>query len=166
MLFTGPLILLLGLAINKMKIRQAQVTDAEAIAPLFDGYRVFYGKDSDVAAAHSFLEERLQNKESTIFMAEDDSGQAVGFTQLYPIFSSVQLKRSWLLNDLFVHPDHRGKGLSKALMDRSKDLARETNAAGLHLETQISNTIGNRLYPASGFELENESCNFYFWECD
>lgn len=156
------------MAFKSMNIRQAQLADLDAIAPLFDGYRVFYGKDSDVPAARVFLEERLQNKESTIFLAESDGEEAVpvGFIQLYPIFSSIQLKRSWLLNDLYVHPDHRGKGYSKALLERSKELARHTNAAGLHLETQITNTIGNRLYPATGFELENESCNFYFWPCE
>jgi ribosomal protein S18 acetylase RimI-like enzyme len=169
MLSTNPLILLLCMAFKSMNIRQAHLADLDALAPLFDGYRVFYGQDSDVPAARAFLEERMQNKESTIFLAESD-GEAVlpvpvGFTQLYPIFSSVQMKRSLLLNDLYVHPDHRGKGYSKALLERSKELARHTNAAGLHLETQITNTIGNRLYPATGFELENESCNFYFWEC-
>lgn len=74
-----------------------------------------------------------------------------------------RMKRWWLLNDLFVKPEFRGNGFSKLLMERCKALAMETDAAGLSLETEISNHIGNRLYPEVGFELDREH-NFYFWE--
>ena len=92
---------------------------------------------------------------------ENDKNQLVGFTQLYPIFSSTRMQRMWLLNDLFVHADHRGKGISKALIEKAKELARSNNAAGILLETEKNNDIGNQLYPSVGFELEGN--NFYFW---
>ena len=67
----------------------------------------------------------------------------------------------WLLNDLYVAKAYRGKGISKQLINAAKGLAKQTEAAGVLLETEPSNTIGNRLYPATGFELEEN--NFYFW---
>jgi len=73
------------------------------------------------------------------------------------------MKRLWLLNDLFVHQDARGHGISKLLIERAKQLAKDTNAAGLMLETEVSNHIGNQLYPATGFKL-NEASNFYDWD--
>lgn len=147
-----------------MIVVKASLEHLDQLVSLFDAYRVWYRMDSDKKTAHSFLEDRIKNDESTVFLAVNDEGEAVGFTQLYPLFSSTRMKRTWLLNDLFVAPEYRGKGVSKQLIDRAKDLARATNAAGVALETEKSNDIGNKLYPNSGFELDDH--NFYFWTND
>ena len=128
---------------------------------LFDEYRVFYKKSSDLAGAKKFLSERMTNNESMIYVAEIE-GNLVGFVQLYPLFSSTNMKRIWLLNDLYVNETHRGKGISKKLIERSKVLCRKTNAHGLMLETEKSNKIGNQLYPQVDFELDVNH-NHYFW---
>jgi GNAT superfamily N-acetyltransferase len=83
--------------------------------------------------------------------------------QLYPQFSSTRMKRSWLLNDLFVLKEHRERGISKQLIEMAKNLAVKTGAAGLLLETEKTNQIGNRLYLSTGFVM-NETSNFYWWE--
>jgi GNAT superfamily N-acetyltransferase len=72
------------------------------------------------------------------------------------------MKRMWVLNDLFVREVSRGLGISKMLIEKAKDFAKETYACGIQLETAKSNIIGNQLYPSAGFELEND-VNFYFW---
>ena len=144
-----------------IKITQASIADLNGLAELFDAYRVWYRKKTDLTKAKIFLAERINKKESIIYIAKDESGKRVGFTQLYPIFSSVRMRRMWLLNDLFVHPDFRGKGISTKLIQAAQELARNTDAAGVLLETEQSNTIGNILYPKMGFELEEN--NFYFW---
>lgn len=74
---------------------------AGLIAPLFDAYRQFYGQTPDLEGARQFLFERLQGGESVIF-AVMEGENALGFTQLYPSFSSVSMKPIWILNDLFV----------------------------------------------------------------
>ena len=145
-----------------MKIRKAGIEDLKKVSVLFDQYRIFYRNSSDVAGAEIFLKERLQKNESVIYVAAVN-GELVGFTQLYPQFSSTRMKRSWLLNDLYVLPDYRGKGISKKLIDAAKQLAKDTNAAGLLLETEKTNTIGNRLYPSAGFTHYNTT-NFYWWD--
>ena len=66
--------------------RKATVQDVSQLAELFDQYRVFYHKESDIPAATTFLQERLENKDSEIFVAEEN-GELTGFVQLYPIFS-------------------------------------------------------------------------------
>ena len=144
-----------------MKIIQAKITHLDEVVDLFDAYRVWYRKDSNKAAAKEFLSERIQQKESIIYACENEAGKLIGFTQLYPIFSSTRMKRMWLLNDLFVDPNYRGKGISKLLINQAKDLCQKTNACGVLLETETTNDIGNNLYPATGFELEEN--NFYFW---
>ncbi|TAG86138.1 MAG: GNAT family N-acetyltransferase [Bacteroidetes bacterium] len=137
--------------------------DIEKLAQLFDDYRIFYEKKSDLKQAEIFLSERIQKKESEIFVVETDDNNLVGFVQLYPIFSSTKMKKLWLLNDLFVDKQHRGKGISKQLIEISKELCKQTNACGLVLETAKSNEVGNKLYPQTGFVLDSEH-NYYSWE--
>jgi len=145
-------------------IRKASVNDLPQLATLFDGYRVFYEKNSALKEAEDFLHERLTNHESEIFVA-DDGNMLLGFVQLYPLFSSTRLKRLWLLNDLFVDVRHRGKGISVALIDAAKELCRLTGGCGLMLETAKSNDIGNQLYPRTGFTLDHDH-NYYSWDVE
>lgn len=142
-------------------IRPATIADLNQLADLFDQYRVFYRKSSDLAGAGDFLRERLEQKDSHIYVFAEN-GQLLGFVQLYPIFSSTRMKRLWLLNDLFVAPTQRGRGLSLQLLEAGKDLCRQTNACGVMLETEKSNDIGNQLYPRADFK-QNEASNFYEW---
>jgi ribosomal protein S18 acetylase RimI-like enzyme len=145
-----------------MEIRKAALRDLDQLANLFDQYRVFYKKSSDIPAGRGFLQERMTNKESEIFVAINTENQFMGFVQLYPIFSSTRMKRLWLLNDLYVAPEYRGQGISVGLIEKAKELCHATNACGLLLETAKTNTVGNQLYPRTDFILESDS-NFYVW---
>jgi len=127
----------------------------EALAPLFDGYRQFYKQASDVNAARAFLGARLQREESVIFLALE-SARGLGFTQLYPSFSSVSMRRLWILNDLFVSPEARGKGVGEALLARAAEFARDSGAVGLQLETATDNFPAQRLYERCGWKRETD----------
>ena len=144
-----------------MQIREAKLSDLENLSDLFNSYRMFYGKKSDLKVAEEFLRSRIENKDSKIFVC-DLNNELSGFVQLYPIFSSTRVSKYWLLNDLFVDIKKRGKGYSKLLIERSKELVIESKACGMMLETEKSNDIGNMLYPSTGFK-KNELCNFYEW---
>ena len=148
----------------KNNIRKATQEDLVQLSQLFDEYRMFYHKTSDLAGAQQFLSERLERKDSEIFVAEDKE-RLVGFVQLYPLFSSTRMKRYWLLNDLYVNSNSRGKGFSKALIEEAKALCRISNSCGMYLETSKENVIGNQLYPSAGFKKYDE-VNFYEWEVE
>lgn len=143
-------------------IQPATINHLNELSILFDTYRQFYNKESDIDSSKVFLAERINQNESKIFIAFDNE-EAVGFIQLYPLFSSTRMKRFWILNDLFVSSKWRGKGFSKALIEEAKELCYQTNACGMLLETSVTNTIGNNLYPAMGFVLRDDA-NFYEWE--
>ena len=145
-----------------MKIRQAKNTDIELLSELFNGYRVFSREVSDVDAAREFLTERLSNRDSEIFVCETIDHKIVGFAQLFLLFSSTRMKKLWLLNDLFVNSEYRGKGISVKLIERAKKLVTDSAACAMFLETEKSNLIGNNLYHKTGFE-QNEGSNFYEW---
>lgn len=137
-------------------IRQAGPADVDAVAPLFDAYRQFYERPSDPPLARAFIADRLERGESVIFLAERN-GRAVGFVQLYPLFSSTarRPRRLWLLNDLYVAPDARQGGVGRALMRRARQLAEETGAVGLELATARTNTVGQQLYESEGYRLDD-----------
>ena len=150
------------LMMMKTNTRKATIDDLSQLAQLFDEYRMFYHKISDFSAAQQFLSERLQNNDSEIFVVEED-GKLGGFVQLYPLFSSTRMKRYWLLNDLYVNSNSRGKGYSKVLIEEAKVLCRTSDSCGMYLETGKENMIGNQLYPSAGFKKYDE-VNFYEWE--
>jgi GNAT superfamily N-acetyltransferase len=135
---------------SSLQIRRATDADIARVAPLFDAYRSFYGQPSDIARADAFLRERLVNGESTLLLAERD-GEALGFTHLYPLFSSVRTARLWLLNDLFVADGARRQGVARALLDGAAAFARDEGAAGLMLETTRDNGPARALYRAAGW---------------
>ena len=139
---------------------RAELDDLDALVPLFDAYRRFYGQASDLAGARAFLADRFKRGETVIFLAVVD-GAIAGFTQLYPSFSSVSMKRLWVLNDLFVTPDARKSGAGRALLERAERWAAETGAKGLTLSTQITNLTAQRLYEASGWTKDDEFVHYH-----
>lgn len=145
---------------SNLNVRWANAEDVALIAPLFDGYRQFYEKPSDLDFCTAFLTARLATGESRVAMAVDSAGSAQGFMQLYPLFSSLALSldaaRVWLLNDLFVSPAARGLGVGAALLDFAQDFARDSGAAYLMLETAKTNLTAQGLYEKQGWVIDNE----------
>ncbi len=130
------------------------------MAPLFDAYRQFYGRPSDVEAARRFLFARLSKGDSVLFLARRDGG-AAGFVHLYPAFSSIELRRLWILNDLYVLPEARKLGVGRALTERAQELAEATRAHCLILETASDNLPAQRLYESLGWKREQEFYRYY-----
>lgn len=145
-----------------MQIIRATVEHVDLIAPLFDLYRQFYKYAPDLEGARRFIHERLTNGESVIFLALDDSGKALGFTQLYPTFSSTTLRSMWILNDLYVRSDCRKTGVASALMERARQLGKETGAVELMLETAADNFTAQRLYEKLGWQRDKEFYTYHF----
>lgn len=139
-------------------IRKAGLEDIEGLSRLFDAYRVWYHQTPDIDTARSFLSDRLRNNESVVFVAEVD-GELVGFTQLYPIFSSVSMARAWLLNDLFVDEKARGKGIASNLLQVAKQFGCETGSKWLMLQTSCDNFAAQALYEKKGWRKETD--HFY-----
>ena len=145
----------------QIEIKQARRENLQQLAVIFDNYRNFSGQPSDIASGSLFLEERMKKKESIVFIALIDT-QIVGFVQLYPLFTSVGMKRLWLLNDLYVDEKMRGKGVAKKIIERCKILVKRTNAKGLFLQTQNTNTKAQELYKKMEFYQETDSL-YYCW---
>lgn len=146
-----------------MQILKATILHLDELVPMFDDYRLSYKMPSDIKAANQFLTERLQKQDSEIYIAVADTNEIAGFIQLYPLFSSLQMRRAWMLNDIYVKVAFRGDGVARILVDRAKELAVYSRSAGLLVETQKNNIVANKMYPKLGFQMYR-SFNSYFWK--
>ncbi len=135
-------------------ISRATREDLERLVPLFDAYRQFYGQTPDLGKARGFLAKRLEHNEAVVFIAMDEDA-AVGFTQLYPSFSSVRAARTYLLNDLFVTPAARRQGVADGLLTAAAAFARADGALRLTLSTAVDNRAAQALYERHGWQLES-----------
>ncbi|MGE4071623.1 MAG: N-acetyltransferase family protein [Lysobacterales bacterium] len=141
-------------------IAPAEPNDLDDLAPLFDQYRMFYEQTSDLAGARQFLQTRMARSESTILLARRHQ-RAAGFCQLYPIFSSVSMQSSWLLNDLYVSAEERRHGVGRQLLDAAKAFAQGRNAGWLMLQTHRDNRTAQALYEGSGWERDDEFLTYF-----
>lgn len=134
-----------------MKILEATIEHVAEIAKLFDLYRQFYACEPDIELATNFISERIQNKESTIFVA-DDNGEIKGFVQMYPSFCSVDAIKIYILYDLYVDARGRNSGIGAMLMNKAREHAIEQGASRIDLMTAFSNKPGQHLYEKFGYE--------------
>ena len=138
-----------------MIVRKAKKKDLEQLSILFDKYRIFYKRKGDVATAKQFLKKRMKRKEAVIFVAEERD-ELIGFTQLFPIFSSTNMMRTWLLNDLYVNEKSRGVGAATALLNAAKQFGKETNSKWLLLQTASDNFTAQKVYEKNGWTKETD----------
>jgi GNAT superfamily N-acetyltransferase len=139
-----------------VSIEQATLRDLDDLVPLFDGYRQFYGRTSDLNLAREFLSARLSRAESVVLVARSANGAALGFVQLFPSFSSVRAAPIYILNDLFVVPSSRRAGVGAQLLRMAADVARSNGAVRLKLSTAIANATAQRLCEALGWKRDEE----------
>lgn len=147
-----------------MIIRQANYKDISRLAEIFDLYRQFYGQRSDIQGAKTFLQNRMEHMQSILFIAETGENDSfAGFTQLYPVFSSISLQRSYILNDLYVREEYRKNGIAKLLIGEAKKFTISNLGKGLELSTAEHNEQARSLYEKEGFVKESEFLT-YFWK--
>lgn len=144
-----------------IQVRLATLEDLAELTSLFDAYRVFYEQESDLELAREFIHERLHNNESHLLIARSSSGEAIGFAQLYPSFSSVRAGRILILNDLFVSETARQRGVGRALLNACETFGLQQGVLSLKLETHRTNTVAQALYVEQGWEEDREYCTYY-----
>ena len=145
-----------------MDIKRINLSEANLVTGLFDKYRVFYKKDSDIDLAEKFIKTRLGNNESVIFVSMDGE-QPVGFTQLYPKYSSVSAVKNWILNDLYVEPEYRKQGVGETLIKAAIGFAKSDGATYVQLETAVDNYTAQSLYEGIGFQKQEPDTEFFLY---
>ena len=143
----------------EVEVRQATVADLNLLVPLFDAYRQFYLQPSEPERARRFLLERFEHNQSVIFLAFVGAA-AIGFTQLYPSFSSGAMARIFILNDLFVAAEAQGQGAGSALLHAAAEYGRRVGALRLVLSTEVTNTTAQSVYEKRGWKRDTVFCAY------
>jgi len=141
--------------VNFLKISQLTTESVEQAARLLNAYRVAFHQPADLSLARWFVKERLKQDESVVFLAWLGE-EAVGFVQLYPIFSTISLKRAYILNDLYVAKEARKHGAATQLIEACYTYAKAHNARFVALETGTENDNAQKLYEKMGFIEETD----------
>lgn len=136
---------------STFKTRRANIADINKVAPLFDAYRQFYEQEPNLEFAQEFISARLNNDESIIFIAEDETQNALGFCQIYPSFCSVIGAPIYVLYDLFVSPKARKSGLGKMLLEQAREHAQANGIPRMDLTTAKTNFNAQSLYESLGW---------------
>ncbi|MNI67683.1 Acetyltransferase (GNAT) family protein [compost metagenome] len=141
-----------------MRIIKATLEHLDLLTPLFVRYREFYGQLPYPDSSRKFLETRLKRDESVIYLAlpDDDDAKLLGFCQLYPSFSSLSLKRVWILNDIYVAEDSRRMLAADHLIREAKKMAKDTQAVRMRVSTSANNEVAQRTYESIGFRKDTE----------
>ena len=144
------------------KIINAEEKHIEEIGVLFDLYRQFYKYESNLIESTNYIKDRINNNESTIFIAISDANEAIGFVQLYETFGSLDLGKIVILYDLYVKEDHRKNHIGRKLMIKSHEYAKKINAKRIQLSTAIDNYIGQSLYESLGYVKDDDFYTYDF----
>ena len=141
------------------QVGRATTADVPELARLFDAYRIFYERAPDLTAAEAFVRRQIEEDVTKFFIARDyDNGAAIGFVHLLPSVSTLAMQPIWYLEDLFVAPAARRRGVGEALMLQAERFARETGAERLTLSTAFDNKTAQSLYRRLGYERDE-----HFW---
>lgn len=145
-----------------MRIIKATLEHLDLLAPLFIKYREFYGEMPYPDSSRAFLEKRLSREESVIYLALpiDDDKRLLGFCQLYPSYSSLSLKRVWILNDIYVAEDARRQLVADHLMRTAKKMAKQSQAVRMRVSTSSNNEVAQKVYESIGFREDTEFKNY------
>ncbi|MEY4562803.1 MAG: hypothetical protein RLZZ618_2080 [Pseudomonadota bacterium] len=136
---------------TSLRIHIATLADLDQVAPLFNAYRQFYEQPADLALARRFIAERLVRDESVILLAVNADGEALGFSQLYPSFCSVDAAPIFVVYDLFVAPVARRSGAGRALLLAAEAHAAAEGKVRLDLTTARTNRAAQSLYESLGW---------------
>ncbi len=129
-----------------LKIRELKETDKDRWLELWAGYLEFY-KSNLSPEQTEFTWKRLINNEQKMygFVAENENG-VIGFTHCLFRPSTWTETDYCYLEDLFVDPSIRGKGVGRALMNRVIELAKAKNSKRVYWTTQEFNKTARVLY--------------------
>jgi len=138
-----------------IEIIKADKKHIKEVSILFDHYRQFYKYKKNLNKSQRFINERIINNESTIFISLYDK-KIVGFVQLYETFDSLNLNKKLVLYDLYVLEKYRKLGIGRKLMNKSRDFAINNNFKRIELSTSIDNYSAQKLYESLDYIRDKE----------
>jgi GNAT superfamily N-acetyltransferase len=135
-----------------IEIRPARTDEIEEMLPLIRAYCEFYEVEPNDDGLRVMFETLItEPSQGTVFIARDD-GRAVGFATLDWKWSSLKAARLGYLEDLYVEPEARGRGIADALIEACVARCRERGMSALQWLTAPDNHRAQKVYNRTGAE--------------
>jgi GNAT superfamily N-acetyltransferase len=147
-----------------VEVSAVREEEFETLLPLIAAYQRFYEVDDiDTDRNRSFFRRFLAPSDAGLLLAaRDEAGTILGYACLYWHFSSLQALEVVLMNDLFVVPEARGRGIGRALIEATQAAARERGSAWVEWVTAPDNHTAQRLYDS----LTDQKSTWLAYELD
>jgi GNAT superfamily N-acetyltransferase len=132
-------------------IRPARLDDAPTIANLIRELAVYEKLEHKARATSDDLARYLfgDRPAAEVLIAEVD-GSPVGFALFFSTFSTFRGQPGLYLEDLFVKPEHRGRGIGKALLANVARVAVDRGCGRLEWSVLDWNTPSIEFYRSQG----------------
>jgi GNAT superfamily N-acetyltransferase len=142
---------------DAVRIEPILAQQLETLLPMIAAYQRFYEVDDiDEARNRAFFRRFIAPSEDGLLLGARQNGSFAGYACLYWHLSSLRASESVLMNDLYVDADQRGRGVGRALIEASADIARERGASHLEWATDPDNHTAQRLYDTTGAERHEQ----------
>jgi GNAT superfamily N-acetyltransferase len=122
----------------------------DQLLPLIAAYQRFYEAEQvDDERNHAFFSRFIAPSKEGMLLGAWREEELVGYACLYWHFTSLIPAETVLMNDLYVKPNTRGKGVGRALIEASASVAGERGAHHLEWATAPDNETAQRLYDST-----------------
>ena len=145
---------------KNVEIRKAGRQDVPLLLELIRGIARFAKMEDEVTASADVLEREMfyEHRAEAVFAVVN--GREVGFALYFYNFSTFVGHSGLYLEDLFVWPEHRGKGYGKALLLHLVKIAREHHCGRMEWMSLDWNKTGNDFYRSLG-AVPIDDCRVY-----
>ena len=135
-----------------IRLREAGPADLEALLPLVCDYHAFEEFDLSDAEREAVLQPLLDEPSLGQVWLLECGPEAVGYVALCFGYSIEFQGRDAFIDELYIRPAWRGRGLGRLALEEACRRARDAGVRALHLEVANDNDRALRLYAALGFE--------------
>ena len=138
---------------DEITIAPVGVTDLPVLLPMMRAYCDFYEVDPRddrlIALSRALIDSQAEGVQ---LLARDAEATPLGFATVYWTWQTLDAGRVGVMNDLFVVPEARGRGVGRKLIEHCRGLCRKRGAGKLVWETAPDNETAQRLYDSTGAE--------------
>jgi len=137
-----------------VEIRLARTDEIEEMLPLIRAYCEFYETEPNDAGLREMFETLITDPgQGAVFIAREDD-RAVGFATVDWKWSSLKAAQLGYLEDLFVDPAARGRGIADTLIEACAELCRERGLTAMQWLTAPDNHRAQKVYNRTGAEFD------------
>jgi len=144
---------------SQITIRRAEAADAAAVARLLHDFNTEFGDPTPGVAALTERAGEMIAAEEMIVMLAGEGPEGLAQLRLRPSVWSGALDA--YLEEVYVAPAHRGRGIGRALLESVLEVARAQGATRIDLGTSETDTAAIGLYESCGFSKHGAKMLFY-----